>query len=232
MPKVFGVEHIIYVVVFLVILIASIILVIKYIKNDEKKTYLFMRVTGAILLVLIVLNRIAICLHKGSWLYLIIDSYCGLCSFVFSLALLFGKKDNVVLHFACYLGLVGGLSNVIYPSYISQGSSIFYFATITGLLHHSVLVYGIVMCYITKFFTPTFKKWYILPLGLTCCVSLGELEISLFGLPDAFLIKGPIISGTILTWYFIGALLISASILEMLIFDKINKVEIFKKQVK
>lgn len=230
MPKIFGIEHIIYICIFVIIMTASIVLVVKFIKT-EKQINILMKAIGAVLLILIILNRIAISIREDyNWMYLIPDSFCGLCSFLFSFALLFGKKNNTLLHYVCYLGLIGGVANIVYPTYISQSDSFFYFATITGLLHHSVMVYGILLAYITKFFVPTFKKWYALPIGLACSLAFGEFLISALSFPDAFLIKEPIIKDSILTWYFLGALIIPASFIEMLIFDKVNKVVFFKKE--
>ena len=60
------------------------------------------------------------------WHLIIPDSYCGMTSLVLALAVLFGKKDNNVYHFVWLLGLFGGISTVIYATFVSQNSSFFY----------------------------------------------------------------------------------------------------------
>lgn len=61
------------------------------------------------------------------WYAIIPDSYCGMTSLVLSLAVIFGKKDNCVLHFTWLLGIFGGISTVIYATFVGQGPTIFLF---------------------------------------------------------------------------------------------------------
>lgn len=112
-------------------------------------------------------------------------------------ALILGKKDNRVFHYICYLGFVGTIVAVIYPDFLGQLDSkgnptgFMYPATISGLLHHSVLLFAIVMLYVTRYFTPTLKKCHYLLLGFCITISLGIFEITALGFDDAFLIKNP-----------------------------------------
>lgn len=221
--KVFGVEHIIYLILTILVGVGSILFAKKCCK-EEKKLQLFIRILGGILLVLIIANRICISIREGyDWAYLAPDSYCAISSFTMAIAMLIGKKDGILFHFVCYLGFVGGLAATIYPNYLSQADSIFYHATITGLLHHSVLLISIVLVTITKFWTPTLKKWYALPLGLCVTMSIGVFDMTVIGLPDAMLIGGPLIKDTIFTWWFMGLMIEIASLLTMLGFDLAKK---------
>lgn len=221
--KVFGIEHIMYLLVTTILGAAFIFLVKRFCK-EEKQLQFVVRITGAVLLCLIIANRICISIREDcNWIYLVPDSFCGVASFTMAIALLIGKKDGILFHFVCYIGLVGGLAATIYPDFIGQADSFFYHATITGLLHHSVLVISILMVTITKYFTPTLKKWYALPLGMCVTMSLGVFDMTVLGMPNAMLIGGPIISGTVLTWWFMGILIMAAALLAMFIFDCANK---------
>lgn len=219
MPKVFGLEHILYVVIFLAFAVVSIVLILKYAKS-EKQIFVIFKILGFIQLCLIVANRIAICFRNGEdFRYLLPDSFCGLVSLVIALTLIFGKKDNIIFHFTHYIAFVGGMANIIYPSYISQGDSILYHATITGLLHHSMMVYIVILSILTKYFRPTLKKFYALPIGLVFCMLLGVFEIYVMGLPDAFQINTPLVSNTLFYWWFLGILIVPFSYLVMFLFD-------------
>ena len=71
-------------------------------------------------------------------------------SLVLSLGVLLGGKDNPVLHFAWLPGLFGGITTVIYASFVDQGPSIFYLPTISGLLHHSLAAMVAVALFLTR----------------------------------------------------------------------------------
>lgn len=223
MPKVFGIEHILYVVIFLAFAVPSIFLIQKFAKTKKQKFWVF-KFLGLLQLCLIVSNRISICLRNDSdFRYLIPDSFCGLVSLVLALTLLFGKKNNPILHFTNYIGFIGGMANIIYPTYISQNESFFYHATITGLLHHSMMVYIVVLSIIVGYFKPSLKKWYPLPIGLCFCMLLGLFEIHVIGLSDAFQIYNPLVTGSFLYWWGLGIMIVPASYLIMFFFDLYRK---------
>lgn len=226
MPEVFGWEHLTYTAVFLALAIAAIVLILKYVKT-EKTLSMIMRIIGGVLFICILWNRISICVSHKNALLLIPDTFCGISSLVLSLALLLGKRDNIVFHFICYLGFIGGLIVVVYPDFIGQASSIFYPDTISGLLHHSIMFYTILIMTITKYFVPTIKKWYALPLGLCCVVTLGIFEITVLDSNDAMQIFNPLLPDTIFTWWFCGILLLVFSYLVMVVFEYFN---VWKKQ--
>lgn len=221
-PKIFGVEHIVYLILAFMIGITSVILIKIFVKKEEN-IVLVMRIIGFILLGLIIWNRICICIRDSNWLLLIPDSYCGLTSFVISLALISGKKDNFIFQFFPYVGLVGGIGVMLYPSFIKQDSSFFYHATISGLLHHTVSFFAIILIFITKRYTPTLKKWYIPIISYIFILALGYFEIYVLKFDDAFNLTVPIVEGTFLTWYVVSILVFIVSYLIMLIFDLHNK---------
>lgn len=220
--KVFGIEHIIYLILAFTIGITSVILIKKFIRKEEH-IVLTMRIIGFILLGLIIWNRICICERDSNWLLLIPDSYCGLTSFVISLALISGKKDNFIFQFFPYVGLIGGIGVMLYPSFVYQDPSFFYHATISGLLHHTVSFFAIILIFITKRYTPTLKKWYIPLISYALILALGYFEIYVLKFDDAFNLIVPIVEGTILTWYVVSILVFIVSYTVMLLFDLYHK---------
>ena len=108
-PQVFGKEHLIYVIVSIIVTLAVCILSKLFIKTEKAKT-IFIKISGLILFIIIFSNRLALVFEydKANWMKLITDSFCSTSSYVLSLALLIGKRNNNVLHFIWLVALAGG----------------------------------------------------------------------------------------------------------------------------
>ena len=199
-PQLFGIEHILYIIISTVVGSAALLLAKKYAKS-EKQIRIFLKAVAILLFIAIVTNRLSQVFRYGEprWHLIIPDSFCGMTSLVLALAVLFGKKNNNVLHFVWLLGIFGGVSSTIYASYVGQGATIFYLPTISGLLHHSIsatLVVGILMF---GYVDVTYKKWYCTFFGFTTYLTLGAFMMQVFDMSDAYHIAEPLISGTPLT---------------------------------
>jgi hypothetical protein len=172
----------------------------KYAKT-EKAQSLFLKVLAALLFAAIVTNRLSQVFRYAEvrWYAIIPDSFCGMTSLVLALSVLFGKKDNCAYHFLWLLGLFGGISTVIYATFVGQGPTIFYLPTISGLVHHSlsaILVIGLLMLGQIHI---TYKKWYYTFFGFTAYMTLGAFLMATFPISDAFHIAEPLLSDTPLT---------------------------------
>lgn len=209
-PEIFGWEHILILCISIALMISSIIIIYKYVKTDKTKTLIVKIIAGALLLTVII-NRISVCMkyNPHEWSRLIPNSFCGMSSFVLSLAVLFGKKDNDVLHFVWFMALFGGTLTMFYPDFIGQSSSVFYIPTISGILHHTIAVYLVILLLLFKYIIPTYKKWYCTVFGFTCYLTIGAFELSVFNLDDAFYIIKPILSGTPLTIWIIAPIYVA-----------------------
>lgn len=234
MPKIFGIEHFLYILVFTILSICSIMLILKR-KKDERfirKVVIFAAITN---LVLVICNRLSVC-AKFDWDYrqLYPTTFCGTVSFVFPIALLVCKKDSNVLHFISYCAFFGGLLTLIYPDFIGQSNSIFYPATITGLLHHSAMLYNFLLIVLSGYFVPSIKKIGCLSLGLCALMTLGIFNITILGYDDSMYIFHELISGTIFSWFFVGIIFILLHAIFLLIFDfcKNKDQSVLKKVIK
>lgn len=196
-PQIFGWQHILILVVSIGVIVATTILLKKYVKNEKTLDIIIKSIAG-VLLVAIITNRLSIVFKYDSpeWERIIPDSFCGMSSLVLALATLVGKKDNNVLHFVWFMALLGGSVTMIYPDFIGQSSSVLYLPTSSGLLHHIVAVYLVVLLLTFGYVKPTYKKWYCTLFGFTTYISIGTFEMSVLGLSDAFYIHKPILSGT------------------------------------
>ena len=110
-----------------------------------------------------------------------------------------GKKDNPVYHFVWLLGLFGGISTVVYATFLDQGPTFFYIPTITGMLHHSFCAALVVALLMFKQINITYKKWYCTIFGFTCYLTLGAFMMNTFIISDAFHIAEPLLPDTKLT---------------------------------
>ena len=149
-------------------------------------------------------------------------------SLVLSLAVIFGKKDNCVLHFVWLLGIFGGISTVIYATFVGQGPTIFYLPTISGLLHHSFSATLVVMLLLFKQINITYKKWYYSLFGFTCYLTIGAFLMSVFGMSDAFHIAEPLIPDTFLTTWVMAPMYAVGYALILIIVEILKKKKIIK----
>ena len=199
-PQLFGTEHILYIVISTLLGGISLFAAKKWLKG-EKSIALFIKIIAFLLLASIMANRLSQVFRYDEvrWYCIIPDSICGMTSLVFSLAALFGKKNNAFLHPMWLLGLFGGVSTVIYATFVGQGPTLFYLPTITGLLHHSLSALLAVAVLMLGYINITYKKWHYTLFGVTAYVTLGAFLMQAFDMSDAFHIAEPLLEGTPLT---------------------------------
>ena len=199
-PQLFGIEHILYIIITTIVASAGLLLAKKYAKTGKSQA-IVLKILAALLFVAIMTNRLSQVFRYDTvrWYCIIPDSFCGMTSLVLALAVLFGKKDNHVLHFVWLLGLFGGISTVIYATFLDQDISFFYIPTISGLLHHSLSAIVVVALLIFKQIDITYKKWYCTFFGFTAYLTVGAFLMHTFDLSDAYHIAEPLISDTPLT---------------------------------
>ena len=199
-PELFGPEHIIYIIITTIVFGGGLFASYKYVKNEKAQSILLKSLALA-LFIAIMTNRFSQVFRNEiiRWYCIIPDSFCGMTSLVLSLAVLFGKKNNNVLHFVWLLGLFGGISTVIYASFVGQGPTFFYLPTISGMLHHSLSAVLVVALLLFKQIDITYKKWYCTFFGFTCYLTLGAFLMETFDLSDAFHIAEPLLPNTPLT---------------------------------
>jgi hypothetical protein len=199
-PQLFGMEHILYIAITSVLAGAGLLYARKYAKTERSQT-IILKSLAFLLLAAIVTNRLSQVFRYGTvrWYCIIPDSFCGMTSLVLALAVLFGKKNNNVLHFVWLLGLFGGISTVIYATFLDQDVSFFYLPTISGLLHHSFSAILVVALLMFRQIDITYKKWYCTFFGFTAYLTVGAFLMHTFQMSDAFHIAEPLIPGTPLT---------------------------------
>lgn len=226
-PKLFGIEHILYIIISTIVGGVGLFLSYKYVKN-EKTQKIILKILAVALFVSVMTNRVSQVFRYDTirWYCIIPDSFCAMTSLVLSLSVLFGKKDNPVYHFVWLLGLFGGISTVIYANFVDQHSSFFYIPTFTGLLHHSFSAMLVVALLMFKQINITYKKWYCTFFGFTSYLTLGAFMMQTFNISDAFHIAEPLLPNTPLTaWVMAPMYAIAYAVILFVI-------ELFKKRKK
>ena len=224
MAKIFGKEHIIYMIISFAIIIAALILIKRFCKTEKAKK-IAVKVSGAVQLVVVLLNNIFL----YQWVHRIeLVSLCGTISLLFAIFVLVCKKDSSCLHFVTYTGLIAGLVATIYPTYLNQGPTIFFPSTITSLMHHSLTFYLAVLMLSLGYVVPDIKKWKAWPIGYCCLLVYGLFNIKIRGRADSMYINNPVLAGTNLNWFYMGLLFLLAYTIFLIIFDAIkNKKDCF-----
>ena len=228
-PQIFGIEHILYIVISTLIGGGSIILMKRLAKNENSQK-IALKSLALLLFIAIMTNRLSQVFRYDTvrWYLIIPDSFCGMTSLVLSLGVLFGKRDNAVLHFTWLLGLFGGISTVIYATFVGQSSSIFYLPTISGLLHHSFSSTLVIALLMFKQIDITYKKWYCTIFGFTAYLTIGAFLMHTFNLSDAFHIAEPLLSGTNLTAWVMAPMYLGAYALILLCIELARKRNLIK----
>lgn len=207
MPEVYGIEHFLYLLVSVSLCYLIYRILIKRIHDDKQKIRVI-RILGLALFLAIMWNRLSISVTKGSFSGFLPGTFCGASSLFLSLGAMTLRKNSPFFHSVAYLGFYGGLTTLIYPDFIGQSDSIFYPMTISGLVHHTVMVFLVFMMIRLGFLKPKMKKWHLFPIGLSFFMIYGLFLISELGYGDAMLINEPILSGTPLNWFVLGIIIL------------------------
>ncbi|MCI5745574.1 MAG: YwaF family protein [Erysipelotrichaceae bacterium] len=248
-PGVFGIEHIIFMVIAFSLMFFGWIFIGKKVKN-EKTRYIITKVSAALLLAAILWNRISITVFNfqnndfgfENILYMIPLSFCGVSSLITAISTLFLKKDNIVLHFISYIGFIGGLVSTIYPDYLDN-QMLLDPRSLSGLTHHAILLWLVVLNIITGYFKPTSKKWFVFELGSCILLTIGVffkefdayLNIRCFAHPmqisQALISSMPILT----SWYVVGIVLAILHIVFLIFYERYKNnhtwKEVFSKQM-
>lgn len=222
MPAIFGTEHLLYLAVVIGLMILAFWIIRKTVKT-EKGLERTIRIIGGILLSSIVWNRLSIAILRDGWDSLLPGSFCGLTSLSFSISALIFKKNSPVFHCLAYCGILGGFLTLVYPDFIGQAPTIWYPMTISGLWHHTVMLFLGVFMLLSGYVKPELRKWQYLPIGLSFYICVGLFEITQLGYSDAMEIFNPILSGTPLNWFVMGCIFLPVHAIFLLAWDAAAK---------
>ena len=224
MPKVFGKEHLIYIAASLIVA-ALCIYINKKFATTEKRKLVAVKLAAAILYLIIFSNRLTLVFEHGlvNWKMMIPDTFCCMSSYLLSIFVLFGRKNNNVLHFIWLLAFVGGTITTFYPDFIGQNPSFWYPPTLLGMMHHTWAAILVILILMNGFLTLTYKKWYCTPIGFAAFLSYGAFLICVLGFENPFYMTAPVFAGTFLTVWGIAPIYLAVYPLILLAVELIRK---------
>ena len=223
-PQVFGKEHLIYIAISLLTAFAVIFLAGRYAKSERTRT-VFLKCAAGVLFLLIFTNRLALVFEYDTpnYMKLLTDSFCSTSSYVLSLALRVGKKNNDVLHFIWLVALAGGSIVTFYSDFIGQNPSFLYPPTILGMMHHTVSAIVVILMLMFGYLRLNYKKWYCNLFGFTCYFSYGAFLMCVLNYSNPFYMKEPALSGTPFTAWGIAPIYIALWAVIILIVELVRK---------
>ena len=224
LTKLYGTEHLIYITLSLVVSFLTIFFSKKFLKEEKHQT-IFIKIVALILFITIFANRIVLVFEYDTpdWTKLLTDTFCSTSSYVLSLTVLFGKKDNIVLHFAWLISLVGGTIVTFYADFIDQNPSFLYPPTILGLMHHTLQAILVILLLMFKYITITYKKAYVVLIGFSAYLLLGLFMKYVFNYGNPFYMYEPVIANTPLTVWVIAPIYIVGYSIIILTIELIRK---------
>jgi hypothetical protein len=222
MPQIYGIEHIIYLLIVIPLMIVS-TLWIRRVATTEEKLQKIIKIIGILGLIAITVNRISVSYLKDGFDKILPGTFCGTSSLMLALSAVIFKKDSIVFHSVLYVGLLGGLLTLFYPEFIGQGPTFFYPMTITAMIHHTLMVFLAWIMLASGYVRPTLSKWKYLPIGLSFYMSYGLFLITVLGYHDALYIYEPILPDTFLNWAGLGSLLLPVHAIFLWVWDRYLK---------
>lgn len=223
-PQLYGKEHLIYISISLIVAFLIIYFSKRFLKQEKQQT-IFIKIIAIILFITILSNRIALVFEYDTptWSKLLTDSFCSTSSYVLSLSLIFGKKNNIVLHFVWLISLVGGSIVTFYSDFIGQNPSFLYPPTILGMMHHTISAILIVIILMFKYINITYKKSYVVLFGFAGYFLLGLFMKHVFHYGNPFYMYSPAIANTPLTVWVLAPIYIVGYSIIILIIELIRK---------
>ena len=209
-PTLYGKEHLIYIAVSLITAVICILIATR-LARYPRGGLIFLKCAAAVLFITILTNRFALVFeyNEVDWLELLPDSFCSTSSYVLSLAILFGKKNNSVLHFIWLIALAGGSIVTFYSDFIDQNPSFLYPPTILGMAHHTISAIVVILAFILGYLRLDPKKWYCTLVGFAFYFAYGAFLYFVLGYSNPFYMAEPAINGTPFTAWFIAPIYVA-----------------------
>lgn len=223
-PVLYGKEHITYLVSCLIVSLAVCIGSAKFVKAESAQNRVI-KIAGLLLFLTIFCNRLALVFanETADWLRLIPDSFCSASSYLLSLSLLFGKRDNAVVHFVWLPSLAGGLITTFYPDFLADYPSFLHPSTFLGILHHTMSSVIVILILMFRYMTVTYKKWYCMMIGFGFYLALGTFLIHVCHYENPFYMLAPAIPGTPLNAWVIAPIYFSVYALILYCIERVRR---------
>ncbi len=215
--KIFGKEHLIYMLISTIIGIAAVVLVKLFCKG--KKLELAVKIWAYLMFIFWLMNRICVVVRDDDGLKFLPNTYCSVIAIIFYFACRYFKPNAGIFHFVTYAAIFGGLVNYFYPDQIMYYNSIFAPLPFAMLLYHSLMLFLAITLLVTGYVKPSLKKWAWFPLGLCAVMTYGIFLITGLNFYNAIYIKYPLIENTNIYWYHAGIVFLAVHLIFLIIME-------------
>lgn len=185
----------------------------------EKSKVLVIKITAGVLLLATTLSRFIYHDWKPSLVDFLPNTFCSTMGFVLPLFVLFCKKDSKTLYFAVFTAFMGGIITMLSGEDIGQ---IRIQNTFISYFYHGLMASLSMLCVAVKYSRPTLNKVPRVFVGLCVMTAYGVFSNQVFGYSNNMYLNSPLLDGTILTWWFVGIVLILIAIVIALIYEAIT----------
>ncbi len=209
----FGLPHILL-LLFYVLLGVGLILILKLVTKTPRSKNILINCVALATLLVTIFSRFIYAGWDITFTNFFPTTSCALTGFIVPLVVLFSKKDSGLLYFACFAGLLGGLSTVLICDFIGQPQ---FANTMISCAYHSLMAITSLLVFFDKRTKPTMKKMSALYVGYSAFIILSLFITDVWkGADYAYLTKSPVAG---LTWWSIGFIIFGVQFIISAIYE-------------
>lgn len=182
---VYSLTHLLWVVIIILTIIVS----IRMLKNHPKGQTIFIKTVSIVMLVTTLLGKLAYFYETRNPWYFYPSQLCSLNAILLPIVLLLDLKWAKEFSFAT--SLLGAMVTLAYPTRLFIGDHVT-MRLIDGVLVHALLVILPLFCILTKRFTPNPKKAYQVGLGILIATGGAAIVNSINGTNFMYLRENPL----------------------------------------
>ncbi|MCR5786516.1 MAG: YwaF family protein [Acholeplasmatales bacterium] len=197
----YNIYHIIFVILFILYLTIQIILTKKY-KPNSKAIDIYTKLLAVIIILGVTITRISNTVYnvrRGldnyKWYFFLPDTWCSLVGIVYSLNLLFFKRNQNVLHYTAFAGFLGGIMAILVPNFLNK-MSFFSIRSFPSFIYHGAMILVTVFLIQTEEFKPTIKKANYFMIGMAASMVFGSFEKRVMHMNKPMQINDPFFTST------------------------------------
>lgn len=192
----YNLYHILFIIVFILCLTLQIIITNKR-KPGKKEISIYTNILAIIILIGVILIRVSITIfnikhhiNNYKWYFFIPDTWCSLVGIVYSLNMLFFKRNENILHYTAFVGFLGGIMTLFFPNFLNT-EFFFHIKSFPSFIYHAAMVLLTVYLIQTGEFIPTMKKSVYFIIGMTLAMIFGFFEKNIMHMEKPMQIDDP-----------------------------------------
>lgn len=128
-----------------------------------------------------------------NWFMVLPNSFCSFIGLVTPFIIFSNKyKDNKLMEAIYSMAILGLLTNIFYPEYMSR-QPFFEWRTIGAILYHVTCGYTYIILLYRHILKPKLKNWYYTPTAQFVMITIGVFELMYLNFAESFNITKPLV---------------------------------------